>query len=209
VLDRIWTFAPLLDVLGIETNWNPGGEWHPDGDAIFNFRRTLSYHKPYLLLQNTDFDRFGLAEGEKYFQECLFYGVYPSMFSVDAASHPYWDNPKWYERDRPLFRRYIPVIRELSAAGWEPVTRARSAYPKVYVERYGDRYLTVRNATTSPIDTVLTIDRMLLAPGSAAPTVVDALSGAAVPVTAGVGGYQVRVSLAADDVRVLRLRVAP
>jgi len=210
VLARIWAFAPLLDVLGIETNWNPGGEWHPDSDTIFNFRRTLSHQKPYLLLQNTDFDRFGLAEGEKYFRDCLFYGVYPSMFSVDAANHPYWDNPQWYERDRPLFRRYIPVIRELSAAGWEPITRARSSVPGVYVERFGERYLTVRNTASAPAETVLTIDRAFAGKRSPdALTFVEALSGRAVRASAVGVSYRLPLSLGPDEVRVLRLALRP
>jgi hypothetical protein len=38
------------------------------------------------------------------------------MFSVDASTHPYWSEPRWYDRDRPLFRKYIPAIRKLSRA---------------------------------------------------------------------------------------------
>jgi hypothetical protein len=138
-------FAPLFDVMGIETNWLPGGQWTPEDDAIFNLRRTLSYHKPYLLLQNTDYDKFGTPEVEKYFRRCLFYGVFPSMFSADAANSPYWETPRWYNRDRPLFKRYLPIIQRLSAAGWEPVTWAHSDNPDVYVERYGKDDLTLFN----------------------------------------------------------------
>ncbi|MDQ2688540.1 MAG: hypothetical protein M3Y28_11815, partial [Armatimonadota bacterium] len=142
---RFWTFMPLLDIAGTETNWLSDGHWQPDSDAVFNLRRTLCYHKPYLLLQNTDFDKFGSPEVEKYFQRSLFYGVFPSMFSVNAADKPYWQNPSWYNRDRTLFTTYIPAIKRLSAAGWEPVTDARSDNPHVYVERYGKTYLTVLN----------------------------------------------------------------
>jgi hypothetical protein len=155
---RIHAFAPLLDVLGTETNWNPGGTWQPDSDAVFNLRRTLCYHKPYLLLQNTDFNRFGADLVERYFQRSMFYGVFPSMFSVDAANHPYWQNPAWYNRDRPLFKRYIPAISRLSAAGWEPVTRARSSDPRVWLERFGTRYLTVLNSARERATATVTVD---------------------------------------------------
>lgn len=147
---RFTIFAPLFDVMGIETNWLPSATWQPDSDATMNLRRTMSGQKPYLLLMNTDFNRFTLEHVEKYFQTCLFYAIYPSMFSADAASNPYWDNPKWYNRDRPLFKKYIPVIQKLSPAGWEAITYATSDNPNVGVERYGKRYLTLRNLTSQP-----------------------------------------------------------
>lgn len=143
---RFSIFAPLFDVMGIETNWLwADGSWHPDSDATFNLRRAMSGKKPYLLLMNTQFDKFTPEYVERYFQTSLFYGVYPSMFSVDASSNPYWENPKWYNRDRPLFKKYIPLIQKISAAGWEPLTFAKSDNASVGVERYGMRYLTIKN----------------------------------------------------------------
>ncbi|HEX6970910.1 MAG TPA: hypothetical protein VF234_01675, partial [Limnochordia bacterium] len=109
-------FLPLLDVAGTEVNWLPGGEWRPDADDRMNLRRTLSGTKPYLLLMNTDFERFG-PYVERYFQRSLFYGFLPSMFSENASDNHYFRNPAWYERDRALFRRYIPVIRRIADAG--------------------------------------------------------------------------------------------
>jgi hypothetical protein len=142
---RFHAFLPLLDVSGTETNWNSKSGWHPNSDAIFNYRRTLSYHKPYLLLQNTDFTRFGLDLLDLYIQRSMFYGVFPSMFSADAATKVYWEDPQLYNAGRPLFKRYIPIIKKLSAAGWEPLTYARSDNPKVYVERFGNEFLTLFN----------------------------------------------------------------
>ncbi len=122
---RFAIFAPLLDIMGIEVNWlTSDGKWQPDNDEIFNFRRTMSRQKPYLLLMNTDYSRLTPPLVEKYFQRSLFYGVFPSMFSADAATHPYWETPDWYNRDRPLFKKYIPIIKKLSAAGWEVLPRA-------------------------------------------------------------------------------------
>jgi hypothetical protein len=155
---RFWAFLPLLDVAGTETNWLPGGAWRPDSDAVFNLRRTLCYHKPYLLLQNTDFDKFGPEQVEKYFQRSMFYGVFPSMFSVDAANNNYWETPRWYNRDRALFKKYIPAVKTLSAAGWEPITYARSDNPAVYVERFGMTYLTVLNDSAAPARANVTLE---------------------------------------------------
>lgn len=139
-------FAPLLDVMGIETNWlGSDGTWQPIDDETFDYRRTMSGQKPYLLLQNTNFARFTNDDVRRYFQRCAFYAVFPSMFSADAATHPYWEDPKLYDRDRALFKEWIPEISRLSAAGWQPLTFARTNDPKLYVERYGSHLFTVFN----------------------------------------------------------------
>ena len=151
--------APLLDIMGIEVNWlNANGDWQPDSDETFNFRRTMSAQKPYLLLMNSDYDKFTTSYVEKYFQRSLFYGVFPSMFSANAADHPYWEMPRWYNRDRNLFKKYIPVIKRLSAAGWEVIPHARASASDVYVERYGSRLFTLLNDGKQARDVTLTID---------------------------------------------------
>jgi hypothetical protein len=104
-----------------------------------NFRRALCRQKPYCLLMNTDFARFTPELVERYFQRCLFYGVWPGFFDEEAASKdPYWASAKkWYERDRPLFRQYIPLLRRVTTAGWQPLTHAACDNPKILVERFG------------------------------------------------------------------------
>lgn len=151
---RFHAFLPLLDVAGTEVNWAKA----PDSDAVFNLRRTLSYRKPYLLLQNTDFSAFGVDRVEAYLRRCMFYAVYPSMFSADASTHVYWENPTLYNAGRPLFKHYIPLIKSLSLAGWEPITYARTGDPKLYVERYGKQYLTLLNDSPRKITCSLSID---------------------------------------------------
>jgi hypothetical protein len=59
------------------------------------------------------------------------------MFSHNASENPYWKNPAWYNRDRPLFKRYIPVIREVAEAGWRPVPHATCDNPAILLERFG------------------------------------------------------------------------
>jgi hypothetical protein len=140
-----YAFPSLLDAMGIEVDWNPGGQWSPEDDSVMNLRRTLSYQKPYLLLQNTDFSQFGSAQVQKYFERSLFYGMFPSFFSADASSNPYWENPSLYNRDRSMFKQYIPVIKSLSAAGWQPLTYARTDHPSVHIERFGIDLLTLLN----------------------------------------------------------------
>lgn len=153
-----WLLANF-DIMGTETVWlGEDKSYAPIPDAQMALWRTLSGKKPYLLLQNTNFKFFDHSMVERYMQRVLFYALYPSMFSVDAASDPYWKNPALYNRDRDLFKHYVPLIRELGEAGWEPVTRAKSSSKNILVERYGTRYLALCNETTEPQSARITVD---------------------------------------------------
>jgi hypothetical protein len=152
---RFTYLCPWLDVLGTETDWLRGGKYQPASDATMSLWRTLSGAKPYLLLMNTDYDRFTPDLVEKYFQRALFYGMWPGFFSHNAAENPYWQNPKWYNRDRPLFRKYIPLLKRVAEAGWRPVSEARCDNPRIWVERFGPApdgtvFLTLHNDTATP-----------------------------------------------------------
>ncbi len=130
----------LLDVPGKEVHWLDSHQaFAPDSDETMLYRRMLSGSKPYPLLLNVQFEHFTPEMARKYFERSLFYAFYPGMFSHDAATNPYFENPERYNRDRDLFLRFIPRVRELSTAGWEPVTHAQSHHPQILVERYGQR----------------------------------------------------------------------
>jgi hypothetical protein len=153
-----WRFPFLmaqLDISGTETNWWQNGAWTPVSPAQMDIWRSMSYHKPYVLLMNTDYETFG-GQVERYFQRCLFWGIYPSMFSHNAADNPYWQNPSWYNRDRALFRKYIPLIRRVAEAGWEPITHATAEGG--WVERYGKKTFTVFNPENAEREVRLRID---------------------------------------------------
>lgn len=137
VPDRFTFLCPWLDVMGTETDWLSEGRYQPASDAEICLWRTMSGRKPYLLLMNTNLDAFTPDRVEKYCQRCLFYGIFPGMFSHNAADNPYWETPRWYNRDRPLFRKYLPLIRRVAEAGWQPVTEATCDNPRIFVERFG------------------------------------------------------------------------
>jgi hypothetical protein len=168
---RFAFLCPWLDVMGTETDWMRNGVYAPAGEGEMNFWRTMCGQKPFLLLMNTDFAAFKPELVEKYFQRALFFGMYPSMFSHNAADNPYWQNPKWYNRDRPLFLRYQPLIKRVAEAGWRPVTKARSSNPQVWIERFGpastgEAYLTLFNPTRQPQSTVVQVGDRLLGGGA-------------------------------------------
>jgi hypothetical protein len=152
--------ADLFDVLGTETNWLQDGELVPESDATLSYRRTLAYQRPYGLLMNTNFLSLTHDLVERYFQVSLFYGFYPSMLSQDAATDPYWEDPVLYNRDRELFKTYVPLIRRLNRAGWQPLAYATTSDPNVYIERFGewpDLYFTLRNTADMTTTVGITI----------------------------------------------------
>ena len=75
----------------------------------------------------------------------LAYGMFPGFFSADASTKTYFSQPELFERDRPLFKKYVPLCKLVAEAGWQPITLATSSDAKVYVERFGDKYFTVFN----------------------------------------------------------------
>ncbi len=204
---RFSFLCPWLDVLGTETDWLPGGSYLPASHPQMSYWRTLSGAKPYLLLMNTDYDAFA-PYVERYFQRCLFYGFYPSMFSHNASENPYWENATWYNRDRPLFRKYLPIVRMVAEAGWQPVTAATCDNPFIWVELFGSdpnaaRYYTLYTDSFQAQTGVLTEEVVAGATTNAVAT--ELLSGAALPRVA--GGWQ--VTLASQAAAVVRIEPGP
>jgi len=152
---------PLVDVSGTETDWNPRGQWRPMGGADLLYRRALCKGKPFCFLMNTDFDAFPPERVEKYMKRAVAYGMFPGFFSHNASQKQYFTRPALYDRDRPLFQKYVPLCKRLAEAGWEPVTRARSSDERVHVERFGDagaRFLTVFNDSPDRRTVTITLE---------------------------------------------------
>ncbi len=190
-----------LDVSGTETNWWQNGAWKPVSPAQMDAWRSMSYQKPYLLLMNTDFETFG-GQVERYFQRCLFWGIYPSMFSHNAADNPYWRNPNWYNRDRELFQKYIPLIRRVAEAGWQPITYATAE--GAWIERYGANTFTVFNPDGTERDVRLHIDlRALNISASAVKQPVELVHALALDWKVQGSQLELRLKLAAEQTAVV------
>ena len=86
---------------------------------------------------------------ERYMKRAVAYGCFPGFFSHNAAEGHYFTRPGLYERDRDLFRKYVPLCKLVAEAGWEPITAARSGErAHSYRAAFGDqgtRYLTIFN----------------------------------------------------------------
>ncbi len=126
-----------IDLMGTETNWQREGRVVPPGTDYLYLKRTLAWQKPYMFLMNTHFETWTAAMTERYMQICAFYGMFPGFFSENASTNCYFANPTWYNRDRPLFKRYLPIIKRVAEAGWEPVTQASCRPDDVWLERWG------------------------------------------------------------------------
>jgi len=185
----------MLDVLGTETDWNPGGSWRPMSDSELLYRRALCKGKPYCFLMNSEFERFSYDHVERYMKRCLAYGMFPGFFSHNASQGHYFTRPELYERDRPLFKKYVPLCKLVAEAGWEPVTLARSDCEGVYVERYGDRYLTVFNDTDRRQAVSVTVEM------KADDAVTDLVGGREIDRTNG----RIALTLDPEDVAVLQM----
>ena len=110
---------------------------------------------------NTDFEHFSHALVEKYMKRSLAYGFFPGFFSHNASEGHYFTRPELYDRDRPLFRKYVPLCKLVAQAGWEPITGARSSDEHVHIERFGDgetRYLTVFNDSPDRRTATISLD---------------------------------------------------
>jgi hypothetical protein len=72
-----------------------------------------------------------------------------------------------FERGRPLYKRFMPVMQRLAQAGWEPITHASVSGEGMFVERFGewtdgDLHFTVHNDADQPAVGTLTIDETAL-----------------------------------------------
>ncbi|MFO8013036.1 MAG: hypothetical protein R6X20_06985 [Phycisphaerae bacterium] len=196
---RLPWLVPLLDVCGTETNWNPGGMWRPMSVENLFYRRALCGPKPYCFLMNTRFEAFGPDLVERYMKRALAWGMFPGFFSHNASEGHYFSRPDLYNRDRPLFKKYVPLVKRVAEAGWQPVTRVASSEATVYVERWGERYLTVFNDSPERQTAGLTLEGLPVPPRCR-----DLVGGRDVDWAGGTA----RITLDAEDVALLDLAPA-
>lgn len=127
--------------------------------------------------------------------------VSPGYFSADASTGHYFTRPELYNRDRPLFKKYVPLCKLVAEAGWEPLTGAVSDNKKVIVEQFGKQgvcYLTVFNLGGSKQKVTLKLTGLATPPDSCRELVNETI--------VNWKNNQVVFELPSEDVRVLELR---
>ena len=129
----------MLDVMGTETNWNPGGRWRPMSDAELLYRRAMCKGKPYCFLMNTDFEKFSPRAGREVHEAVAGLRHVPRLLQPQrlarATTSP---GPSSTTATGRCSSKYVPLCKLVAEAGWEPITQARSSDEHVYVERFGD-----------------------------------------------------------------------
>ncbi len=197
--------AANLDLFGAELSWYSSDAHNVEA---LDFKRAISYQKPIVFLLNEGLNDKAFTEApyagyEIYFEKMLAYGFFPSFFSVDASNDPYWKDLKKIENGRPFFKKYIPVIKEVASAGWEPVTYATGNSKAIRIERFGhgDKvYFTVRNNGKEDISCSVSADLQKLGKqGKISAT--EMVEGKAVKVK----GNQLSLNVPAGRTRVIKI----
>ena len=161
-------YGHLIDIMGCEVR----DAMVPD--KKISLQRVMSYQKTnsnLLLWERQGSNRITHEEMETYMNNQMFYGIYPAILTASVETTGpdgecrytfYWKDAALYERDRGLFKRYIPIIKAISAAGWEPIPYASCDNPAIKFERYGsiDKgiYYTVGNRGSDGESGALAID---------------------------------------------------
>lgn len=165
-----------------------GYEWGIEGLAPF--ARTIAYHKPVCSLPVQE-----PHKEEAWVKWHLRYGFMPGGYANYQTM-----------LNRPAMVKYAPLARRLQAAGWEPVTEARSSIPQVTLERFGSHargtlLFTAYNADTGTHTATVTLETSRLGLPATA-TVTELVSGQQAPYRAG----SFRVEIPAKDVQVFEVR---
>ncbi|MGD9495361.1 MAG: discoidin domain-containing protein [Armatimonadota bacterium] len=200
--------APWLDIFGSEVGLRISR-------ANMNYARTITWHKPMLTLLKGNYELgYDYDDIELFMKRALAYGIFPGFFDWSPSGlgpgSRYWDHPEYYERDRDLHRKYVPLVQTLARAGWEPVTCARSSNERVFVERFGPgedgvAWLTLLNEDAQPHPTTLTIDAAALGIEAEAVRCLDVLSGRAIELRRRGATLEAELDVAADGVMMLQL----
>ena len=203
--------APWLDVLGAETGLRISRE-------DLNYIRTIAAGKPFLTLLKGNYEqRIGKPEVELFMKRCLAYGVFPGFFDWPPSGlgpgGRYWDHPRYFERDRDLHRRILPLCHALATDGWQPLTHAHASAADVFVERFGPgpdgiTWFTVLNEGRSDSAVTLTIDASRLGNDPSQAYAVEILTGTRIPLRPEKEGTLcATLNIAPDDMALLQ--VAP
>lgn len=203
-----------LDLGGSEQE--PSIESEPVSGSYLAYARALMYHKPLVLLYKPRleerFDRDLSPYLVDYMNACLPYAAEPSLFMIfsntDASFYyNFWERPDWYNKYRPIFVDYLPLVKRLALAGWEPVTNATASAPGIVVERFGNSnpHLVAYNPAREgePVSFDLDVEQPP-APARPLTCAVNLVDGTAMPTTPRAGGQRrVHLTLAPRRAAVL------
>ncbi len=200
--------SEYIDVFGSEGNLKGNGEGPNWNAEILDYRRAIAFGRPYLFANQT----VGLTASEAYTGTRL-----ALLYGVHSGRGPNGDG--WEPEAEQIVSDTIELVTRYWAAGWEPLTYARSVSNDVWIERFGapaadhgpqtavsGLYFTVHNRaelTRTVSITMETVPLGLTDPSTAA--ITDVAVTETVPFTTVSGDIVVSLSLGPRDTRVLQV----
>ena len=137
---------PYLDVVG-------GGAAGTTEEHLM-WLRAMGHHKPLTFLDPALLNASArLSERRDMWQQALEWGAFPGTVG--------WLSQRGLDAESAAFDLFVPLLQELSAAGWEPIPHAVVNDAAVSVERFGsgdDLHLVLRNRTDQSRLVTLTLD---------------------------------------------------
>jgi len=97
----------------------------------------------------------------EYVKHQTFYGFYPAISTGGGEKAPgyrgwkrYFRSPEFYERDLCIYQKYLPVIRRINRAAWEPITHATAsdAALAAVAEAAGDKAIALAVTVLTDLD---------------------------------------------------------
>lgn len=148
--EQIFT-VPYVDLPIIETDWTIGADGPMD-----RYIRTVAHHRIWRFWRTLGKGEEDPASIVAHFDRGLAYAIFPAVYPVALVAGD-------VETYRPLYRTYVPAIEQLSRAGWEPVTLARTEASGVFLERYGDPardnlHFTLRSEAAQDLTATVTLE---------------------------------------------------
>ena len=137
---------------------------------------------------------------ELFWKVGLFFGVYPGFRQTLSGEN--WEyTPEQWKAHQKIINLYNPLLKQITAAEWQPITYARTSHPSIWIERYGNRFFTVMNTGASKQTAIITVETAPLGLGAQFKCVE--LVRLDDPAT--VAGNRITCSLNAKEVRLLKV----
>jgi len=105
------------------------------------------------------------AKVQEFVNKSLCFGIFASTTTNFFSGEQYETSPRGYLRDKELLAWYVPLVRKLSQAGWDPARNATITGEGVVGERFGHGqkiYYTLYNDGTKAAPVTLQLDAAAL-----------------------------------------------
>jgi hypothetical protein len=188
--------ADHIDYFGLEQGLADRARPGASADPFAMIKRTLAYQRPVSTLDHLiGQGKLDATQIDRRLQQNLFYGMFSGAFDAEHEADATGGSATWStQANAKLWSRYTPLIKEVSRAGWQPVTYAWSSNPRVWIERFGslvggNLHFALRNETNVSQAFTLTIDiRTLGANAAKTLRAVEELTGASLRIQANPSG---------------------